>query len=42
MASDKIVEEKPNEDSKKNEKDKENEKLFEKAIDETDIAIFKR
>ena len=42
MPSDKIIEEKPEEKTKKNDKDKDEGKQFEKAIDETDIAIFKR
>lgn len=41
MPADKIIEEKP-EGETKEDKAKEDEKKFQKAIDETDIAIFKR
>jgi ABC-type Zn2+ transport system substrate-binding protein/surface adhesin len=38
MAADKIIEEKPNQEEKK----EDNDEKFKKAIDETDIKIFKR
>lgn len=40
MTADKIIEEKQEKEPKK--KDNEDKKEFHKAIDETDIAIFKR
>lgn len=42
MPSDKIIEEKPNEKKDSKKQKEEEDKKFQKAIDETDIAIFKR
>jgi hypothetical protein len=42
MASDKIQEEKQENNQKSTPDKKEDDKQFQKAIDETDIAIFKR
>lgn len=42
MPADKIIEEKPDDGTKTKKQKEEDDKKFQKAIDETDIAIFKR